>query len=87
MLTVLAAQGLLARTEGVWAGPTGVARLAVLMRLLADKAIDPGATISVIVSETGLKTDREPPSRADTAFDEDCLRRLVRERLGGGGGA
>ena len=79
---ILAAQHTLARTEGVWAGPTGVATLAVLMRLLADRALDPVQDICVILSETGLKTEAETPSRAGIAFDEAALRRLVAERLG-----
>jgi len=52
------------------------------MRLLADKALDPGQSICAIVSETGLKTEAAPPSRQATAFDDDSLRRLVRDRLG-----
>jgi threonine synthase len=79
---ILAAQRTLARTEGVWAGPTGVATLAVLMRLLAERALDPAQDICVVLSETGLKTEAEPPSRAGVAFDEASLRRLVAERLG-----
>jgi threonine synthase len=79
---ILAAQRTLARTEGIWAGPTGVASLAVLERLLAAGEIDPAQTICVIISETGLKTEAEPPSRAATAFDAASLRRLVVERLG-----
>jgi threonine synthase len=79
---ILDAQRLLARIEGVWAGPTGVATLAVLVRLLAEQQVDPDLTICVIVSETGLKTEAELPSRAGIAFDEESLRRLVRERLG-----
>jgi hypothetical protein len=78
---ILEAQRLLARTEGIWAGPTGVATLAVLCQLLDQKAIDPDATICVILSETGLKT--EAPHRAvRVAFDEASPRRLVNERLG-----
>jgi threonine synthase len=79
---ILAAQRTLARTEGIWAGPTGVASLAVLQRLLAAGEIDPAQTICVVISETGLKTEAEPPSRAATAFDAASLRRLVVERLG-----
>jgi threonine synthase len=79
---ILAAQRTLARTEGVWAGPTGVATLAVLMRLLAARALDPAQDICVVLSETGLKTEAEPPSRTGIAFDEAALRRLVDERLG-----
>jgi threonine synthase len=80
---ILDAQKLLARTEGIWAGPTGVATLAVLIRLLAAKAVDADAEICIILSETGLKTEAAPPRRHATAFDEASLRRLVRERLGG----
>lgn len=79
---ILTAQNLLARAEGIWAGPTGSASLAVLERLLREGALDPAATICVIVSETGLKTEAVPPSRQATAFDEAGLRRLVEERLG-----
>ena len=78
---ILETQALLARTEGIWAGPTGVAALAVLRRLLAEKAIDPNATICVILSETGLKTEASAPSRQATAFDETSLRRLVYSTL------
>jgi threonine synthase len=78
---ILEAQRRLARVEGVWAGPTGVATLAVLARLLAQKQLDPGQTICAIISETGLKTEAEAPSRAAVAFDFDSLRRLVVERL------
>jgi len=79
---ILEAQRLLARSEGIWAGPTGVAALAVLMRLLEGKEIDADATICVILSETGLKTEAAPPSREGRAFDEASLRALVRQCLG-----
>ena len=79
---ILEAQRTLARTEGVWAGPTGVATLAVLTRLLAERALDPAQDICVILSETGLKTEAPPPDRTAVAFDEASLRRLVGERLG-----
>jgi threonine synthase len=79
---ILDAQQLLARTEGIWAGPTGVATLAVLRRLLAQKAVDPEAAICIVLSETGLKTEARPPSRQAVAFDEGSLREYVRERLG-----
>ena len=79
---ILEAQRLLAREEGIWAGPTGSASMAVLGRLLADKRIDPASTICVIVSETGLKTEAPPPPLAPRAFDADSLRRLVMDKLG-----
>jgi len=79
---ILETQRLLARTEGIWAGPTGVASLAVLARLLAAKAVDPDATICVILTETGLKTEAAAPDRHAIAFDEASLRALVHARLG-----
>ena len=79
---ILETQRRLARVEGVWAGPTGVATLAVLAQLLARKQLDREQTICAIISETGLKTEAEPPSRAAVAFDFDSLKRLVTERLG-----
>ena len=78
---ILEMQRRLARVEGVWAGPTGVAALAVLARLLADQQLDREQTICVIISETGLKTEGEPPSRTGVGFDFDSLRRLVVGRL------
>ena len=78
---ILDMQRRLARIEGVWAGPTGVAALAVLARLLAERRIDPAQRFCVIVTETGLKTDAPAPSRAARAFDMLSLRHLVKERL------
>src|SRR6266571_3617650 len=78
---ILEAQRTLARTEGIWAGPTGVATLAVLGKMLAAKDLDPAQSYCAIVSETGLKTEAAPPSRAATAFDFDSLERLVEQRL------
>jgi threonine synthase len=79
--TILAMQHRLARVEGVWAGPTGVAALAVLARLLEERRIDPAQRFCVIVTETGLKTEATPPPRDARAFDIESLRRLVKERL------
>jgi threonine synthase len=82
---ILEAQKLLARSEGIWAGPTGVATLAVLQRLLSERLVDPAAAICIILSETGLKTEAPPPCREGTAFDEASLRDLVAARLGARG--
>lgn len=78
---ILAMQRRLARVEGVWAGPTGVAALAVLARLLDERRLDPGQRFCVVVSETGLKTEAPTPSRDARTFDLESLRRLVKERL------
>ena len=79
--TILAMQQTLARVEGVWAGPTAVAALATLARLLEERRLDPAQRFCVIVSETGLKTEAAPPPRDARAFDLESLRRLVKERL------
>ncbi len=80
--TILDAQRLLARTEGVYAGPTGVGTLAALRRLLAEKALDPDQTVCCVISETGLKTDAPVASRTGEAFTYERLVALVRDRLG-----
>jgi len=79
---ILRAQALVARTEGVWAGPTGVAAVAVLAGLVEAGALDGDATVCAIVTETGLKTEAPPPERAGVVLDEGALRRLVVDRLG-----
>jgi threonine synthase len=78
---ILDAQRRLARTEGIWTGPTGAASLAVLVRLLAAREVDPEQHFCVIASETGLKTEAVPAERRGIAYDYDSLKRLVEERL------
>src|SRR5262249_16130264 len=78
---ILETQRRLARVEGVWAGPTGVATLAGLARLLPQKQLDREPTICGIIRQPGLHTEGEAASRAGVAFELDSLRRLVAERL------
>ena len=78
---ILDMQRRLARAEGIWAGPTGVAALAVLARLLEGGRLDPAQRFCVIITETGLKTEAAVPSREARAFDMASLRQLVKERL------
>lgn len=78
---ILAAQRRLARSEGLWAGPTGVAPLAVLIKLLAERRVDPDQRFGVLVTETGLKTEAALPARQGVVHDYQSLRRLVEERL------
>jgi threonine synthase len=78
---VLDAQRLLARTEGLYAGPTGVATLAATRRLLAEGALDPASTICCVITETGLKSEARVESRAGETLTYDRLVALVRERL------
>jgi threonine synthase len=78
---ILETQRLLARTEGLYAGPTGVGTLAALRRLLAEDALDPAQTVCCVISETGLKTEVPVASRAGEALTYERLVALVRERL------
>jgi threonine synthase len=80
---VLDAQRLLARTEGLYAGPTGVGTLAALRRLLAERALDPDQAICCVISETGLKTDAPAAPRRGEAFTYDRLVALIQDRLRG----
>jgi len=79
---ILETQRLLARTEGLYAGPTGVGTLAALRRLLGEGALDPDQTICCVLSETGLKTDAPAVSRQGEAFSYERLVQTVRQRLG-----
>ncbi len=79
---ILEAQQLLARREGVYAGPTGVGTLAALRRLLAEGTLDPDQTVCCVISETGLKTDAPVASRQGEAFSYERLVALIRQRLG-----
>jgi threonine synthase len=79
---ILDAQRLLARTEGLYAGPTGVGTLAALRRLLAERAVDPEQSFCCVISETGLKSEAAVPPRSGEAFTYERLVALVRERLG-----
>src|SRR5262249_12014962 len=79
---ILESQRLLASTEGVYAGPTGVGTLAALRRLLTEGAVDPDQSFCCIISETGLKTETPVGSRTGEAFTYERLVALVRERLG-----
>jgi threonine synthase len=83
---ILDAQRRLARREGLWAGPTGSAPLAVLIKLLGERRLDPDQRFAVVVTETGLKTEAALPAREGVAYDYASLRRAVEERLGGGPG-
>jgi threonine synthase len=69
---VMAAQGLLAATEGIWAGPTACTALAAAIRLAAAGRLPASARVVVLISETGLKgtypASRRQVSPADPAL-------------------
>ena len=54
-------QSRLARLEGIWAGPTGCITLPVLAKLVRDGKIPADARVVCNISETGLKSDIDPP--------------------------
>jgi threonine synthase len=78
---LLDTQRLLARTEGIYAGPTGVSALAALRRLLGEHAVDPDQSFGCVLSETGLKTEAPVGSRTGQAFTYERLVELIRSRL------
>jgi len=81
---VLEAQALLARTEGMWAGPTGCVPLAALRKLVTQQALDPDAVIVCVASESGLKGEYAPVEREAIEPDEAHLRAILREGLAAG---
>jgi threonine synthase len=78
---ILDTQRLLARTEGVYAGPTGVGAVAAVRQLLREERLDPDQTICCVVTETGLKSEAVLPPRTGETFTYERLVALVRERL------
>jgi threonine synthase len=52
---ILEAQRLLARDEGLYVEPSAAAALTAVMQLAARKALDPEATIAVVLTSGGLK--------------------------------
>lgn len=59
----------LARLEGIWAGPTGCITLPALAKLVRRGDIPAEARVVCTISETGLKSDLEPPDVAIISTD------------------
>jgi len=78
---ILEAQRLLARDEGIYAGPTGCATLAVLVNLLRAKQIDPDEPIGCVISETGLKSEVAPMRPQGIIPTYEGVKTLLLERL------
>lgn len=78
---ILEAQRLLAHTEGIYAGPTGCATLAVLVNLLRAKKIDPDEPIGCVISETGLKSEVTPVTPQGIIPTYEGVKTLLLERL------
>jgi threonine synthase len=74
---ILEWQAKLAHLEGIWAGPTGCVTLPALAKLVKAKAIPPDASVVCIVSETGLKSDAEPPPMTPLAPTSGNIRRIL----------
>jgi len=78
---ILEAQRLLARTEGVWAGPTGCVTIAALRNLVKGKALDPDATVVCLVSETGLKGEYPRFEQEAVTPDPETIKALLVKSL------
>ncbi len=79
---VLAAQSLLAGSEGVWAGPTACTALAATIRLAREGRIPPSARVVVLVSETGLKGTYPASERRISPADPAALAESIVQQLG-----
>jgi threonine synthase len=83
---VLEAQRALAREEGVFVEPSAAAALTALLQLAARKALDPDATIVVVLTSGGLKDPGAsrtwlPPVPSAPA-DLDGVLRVLRDEYG-----
>jgi threonine synthase len=83
---ILEAQRLLARDEGLYVEPSAAAALTAVMQLTARKALDPEATIAVVLTSGGLKDPGatrtwlpEVPAAGD---DFDAVLTTLREHYG-----
>jgi threonine synthase len=70
------AQSALAKTEGLWAGPTGVVSLAGLIRASRDNQIDPDSTSVCVITETGLTSPYPPTESQCVGTKPEEVRRL-----------
>ncbi len=73
---IVAWQTWLARSEGVWAGPTASVVLPALERLAASGAIGRDTSVVAVLSETGLKGG-QPPRRPPTVEPSDGALRAL----------
>jgi threonine synthase len=71
------AQSVLAKTEGLWAGPTGVVSLAALIRASRDHQVDPNSTSVCIITETGLTSPYPPTEFQTIGTAPEEVRRLL----------
>lgn len=81
---ILEAQSLLARTEGVFAEPSGVAALAGLAALRQKGAVSPGESVLLLVTGSGLKDTDVVLRRTETPPAIPCsleaLAEVIRTR-------
>jgi threonine synthase len=78
---VIAAQTLLAATEGIWAGPTACTALAATIRLAAAGHIPRSARVVVLISETGLKGTYPAIQRRVSPADPDAIAESIAGQL------
>ena len=70
-------QSRLARLEGIWAGPTGCVTLPALASLVRNGSIHSDATVVCLVTETGFKSDIDPPQMSTIQPTAENIRRYV----------
>ncbi len=70
-------QSRLARLEGIWAGPTGCVTLPALASLVRNGSIHSDATVVCLVTETGFKSDIDPPQMSAIQPTAENIRRYV----------
>jgi threonine synthase len=79
---ILAAQGLLASSEGIFAEPASAASLAVLVKAVRSGAVAPGSSVVCVLTGNGLKDpdaarkELAPPVQVDE--DVDNIARLLK---------
>jgi threonine synthase len=78
---VMAAQSLLAATEGIWAGPTACTALAATIRLAAAGQIPAAARVVVLISETGLKGTYPASARQVSPADPAAIAAAITQQL------
>ncbi len=80
---IVDAQKLLARLEGVWAGPEGGATLAALLRLRDEGRLERQSRIVLLLTGAGLKHPPPPlPAPVDLSGPEATLLPRIRSALG-----
>jgi threonine synthase len=76
--SIVEAQRLLARLEGIWTAPEAAATVAALLRLLDERQVDVTARIVLVLTGAGIKHPAPalPPTVHLEGGPEECLSRV-----------